>query len=727
MSIDSPKDDMVRDLLKEITELKEEIALHDDLYYNRNNPQLSDYDYDNLQLKLRKLQNQYSELLQSNKEESVDNGNYKLKQTSEALALTQVGGALDNRFPKIKHSYPMLSLENAFSVDEVLSFIRKLNNYKDKANKRNNHNLHIDSVNPIFDYLICEPKIDGLSFSAIYENGIFQYAATRGNGIFGEDITNNIKEVVGMPLVVTYNKRFEVRGEVYMNKDDFLELNNKRKENNEALFANPRNAAAGSLRQLDSSITAQRNLRYMIWGGQIEEIKTQFELLQLVQSLGFQITQHIEKVNNIENLKKYYEMMSEIRAALPYDIDGVVYKIDDLSVQKQLGYVSKFPRWAIAHKFPGKEAITQIVDIIVQVSRNGTLTPVAKLNPVNIGGVLVTRASLHNEEEIKRQDFRIGDTVTVKRAGDVIPKVIKVDLSKRPINSVQYNLPKNCPECGSEVVKYDDEVAQKCSGGLDCPAQVIEKLKHFASLNAFNIAGLGEQQIKQLYEWKILTKPQDLYTLKDKNNLLPKEQRLENQHNWGSKSTDNLFKAIERSISLPLNNFIYALGIRYIGDQNSKLIAKHFKNISNLLHNAINQPMANFIIKLEKIKGIGSKAAIEFAKFFENKNNLEMINELKNYVNIITESDSDNNENTENILIGKSIAFTGSMYNQTRKEAEQIAEKLGAKISKTISKQTSYIVVGADPGSKLEQAQKFENIKILTEQEWLELLETFKV
>lgn len=664
-----------------IAELRKEIEKHNKLYYEDDAPKISDAKYDALKRELEELEKKHSS-------------------QQDMFSPTQtVGYAPSGKFKKVTHQRPMLSLDNAFEVDDVIDFTDRIHKY-----------LKLDN-SQIIEF-ICEPKIDGLSFSAVFKNGKLFSAATRGDGQVGEDITENIKTVIDFPTSVSLKDEFEVRGEVYINKLEFLELNKRREANGEALFANPRNAAAGSLRQLDASITKERGLRYFIWGGYIPQAKHQKDFHEKFKSLGFSTNPLVRTAESVEDLMSYYKMISEARADLQYDIDGVVYKVNEIALQERLSDVGRAPRWAIAHKFPAEKAITKINDIIVQVGRTGALTPVAILEPIGVGGVLVSRATLHNEDEIRRKDFRIGDTVTIQRAGDVIPQVLEVDLAKRPQGTTEYHLPLNCPVCGSPTERDEDKAIRRCTGGMKCEAQIIEKLKHFVSKGAFNIDGLGEKQIEEFHEKHLIKTPADIFRLQEKNNNL--DLKIQSWEGWGEKSTSNLFNSIERAKAITFDRFIYSLGIRYIGEVNSKLLAKHFVRLENLLD------LRNDLLSKEallNIEGIGEVVADSIIHFLAEPFNLLIISELLKYVEI-REYKLDV---VSSPITGKNVIFTGTLTAFTREEAKDKAEKLGAKVVSSVTSKTDYVIAGSDAGSKLKKANEL-GIKVLTENEWINLI-----
>ena len=602
--------------------------------------------------------------------------------------------------------------------------------------------------------MFCEPKIDGLSFSARYEDGIFVLGATRGNGTIGEDITENLKAIKSLPQKLKTNnppKILEVRGEVYMSKQDFELLNQKV----DKPFANPRNAAAGSLRQLDTAITASRNLKYFAYTiGEVSqdfEIDSQEHLLQKFSELGFSTASPTKLCKNLNDVYDFIKYFTEIRYSLDYDIDGVVCKINDFALQKRLGNITHHPRWALAYKFPAQQSITKIEKIDIQVGRTGALTPVARLTPVGVGGVLVSNATLHNREEIERKDIRENDIVKIQRAGDVIPQVVEVLKEKRDGNSKSYQFPAKCPICNSPLI-YEDVVV-RCSGGINCSAQVVEGLKHFVSKKAFDIDGLGEKQIEKFYEEGRIRDFIDIFRLQEREEIIEKEYNPDSldlfnfnkdlhssaeidmtnypklpirySDGWGDKSTNNLFKSIQKARDITLDKFLFSLGIRYLGEVNAKTIANYYGNIDNFMQKIKIASEKNLFGLRDSeeyntfisIDGIGEKIGNSILDYFCDSRNLKRINELKKIVNI-----QDYKQNIKsNKLQGKSIIFTGTLKTMTRQEAKARAEELGAKVVGSVSSKTDMIVVGEDSGSKLKKAQEL-GIKILTEEDWLNLL-----
>lgn len=563
--------------LKRIIDLRKTIEYHNRRYYQQDSPEISDAEYDRLMRELQDLENRYPEAF------------------SPSSPSQRVGAAPLSKFAPFHHPSPMFSLANAFSEGEIIEFDQRL--------KR------LAGVNDIG--YIAEPKLDGLAVNLIYENGVFKQGATRGDGTTGEDVSQNLKTISSLPLFMKKTSEYqlpsfiEIRGEVYIEKDPFEKLNQRRTQDGEEPFANPRNAAAGSLRQLDSRITARRPLNIFLYGiGEAKGIdfSTHWEALQILDGWGFPVNRVIEKASNIEACIHYFERIAAQREKLPYEIDGVVLKVDDLSLQKILGNVSRNPRWALACKFPAAQAMTVVKDIIVGVGRMGTLTPVAIMEPVNVGGVMVSRATMHNEDEVLKKDVRVGDTVVIQRAGDVIPEVVRIVPEKRSSDTKQFKMPAHCPECGSEVVRYEGEVAHRCVN-ISCPAQLKEHIRHFASRGAMDIEGLGEKVSAQLFDAKLIADPADLY-------FLTKEQ-LVDLDRQAEKSAQNLIEAIAGSKNPSLDKFIYALGIRHVGERTAKLLANHYGSIKNLISTTQDE--------LTAIHEIGPEIAESIVDFFMNK------------------------------------------------------------------------------------------------------------
>lgn len=651
--------------------LRHLINEHNYSYYVLDDPSVSDSEYDLLLRELQTLEAKYPDLV-----------------TADSPS-QRVGATPLDAFAQIVHSVPMLSLNNAFNDQEVEDFA------KDFADTE----------------FFAELKFDGLAVSLRYEDGLLVSAATRGDGYTGEDVTANAKTIKTIPLRLrgeNYPSVLEVRGEVFMPKAYFNKLNQKQAAKGEKIFANPRNAAAGSLRQLKSRVTAQRPLSFFSYAvGAVEGVelpKRHNDILQLLQQWGLPISQDSQLVTGSSGCLKYYETILKQRDNLAFDIDGVVYKINDLALQNKLGFVSRAPRWAIAHKFPAQEAITQINDIDIQVGRTGALTPVARLNPVEVAGVTVTNATLHNQDEMKRKDVRIGDTVVISRAGDVIPAVMHVIFEKRLKNSKEFVFPKQCPVCGSDVIRVAGEAIARCSGGLVCPAQRKQALKHFASRRAMDIDGLGDKLVEQLIDKDLVIKLVDLYNLTI--------EQLTSLERMGKKSAQNIIAALEKSKSTTLARFIYAIGIREVGESTANSLAQHF-TIETLI--AANKQ------DLQKIPDIGPIVAEHIVKFFQQSDNLNSIEELQTIgINWPKKS----NTTIKNSLAEEVFVLTGTLSQMTRTEAKAKLEKLGAKVTNSVSKKTTCLVAGEKAGSKLTKAQTL-GIKIINEADLINLLRKY--
>lgn len=697
--MEKPSSDTVA---KEHKRLIAEIRRHDIQYYQDDDPLVSDAQYDQLRLELIALEKQFPFLV-----------------TAESPTQS-VGSAPAKGFGKVRHKVPMLSLDNAFNSEELQEFENRIRRF-----------LGLPSDEQVAFF--AEPKIDGLSASLRYEAGNFIQGATRGDGQEGEDITENLKGVVDLPLrlkgpVEATPSVFEVRGEVYMPSTDFQALNEAQLAINAKIFANPRNAAAGSLRQLDTSITASRNLRLFAYAwGDASEIPgmSQSEVLDQFSDWGFSVNPLSRVCANMTEAIDSYRKIEELRASLDYDIDGVVFKVNRLDWQTRLGFVSRSPRWAIAHKFPAEKASTVIQGIEIQVGRTGALTPVARLHPVTVGGVVVSNATLHNEEEIERKDIRVGDTVTVQRAGDVIPQVVEVKLEKRPDGSEPFNFPIVCPVCGSHAVKEVNattgkaDVIRRCTGGLFCRAQAVERLKHFVSRNALDIDGLGAKQIEAFYADELIKSPADIFTLEKRDRAPGNLQRLKNREGFGEKAINNLFTAIDERRHIELDRFIFALGIRHIGQGNARLLAKNYLSFTALRAalDISRDDTGERFVELLNIDGIGEAVADAIREFFNEEKNQEILTALMEEVEIL-----DFEAPTEDSPVaGKVVVFTGSLELMTRAEMKARAEGLGAKVSGSISAKTDYLVAGEKAGSKLKKATDL-GVQVLTEQEWVDLI-----
>ena len=681
----------------ELAKLAREIANADNAYYQNDSPYLTDASYDELKHRNSAIEALFPELVRFDSPSK------------------RVGAAVQSRFNKIEHKFPMLSLGDVFSISEVEDFVTGVKKFLNFA----------DDI-----AFMAEPKIDGLSFSARYENGVLVSGATRGDGVIGEDITANLRTIKQLPLIIpnTAPQILEVRGEVYMAKKDFFALNTQNAADNKKLFANPRNAAAGSLRQLDANITAKRKLS--IWAytwGEVSEKQwtTQEEFFIKLAEWGFPVNPLNRICRNVDEIAENFRHIMEIRAELAYDIDGVVYKVNSIALQDRLGFLTRTPRWAIAHKFPAEQAITRINDIRIQVGRTGALTPVADLEPVNVGGVMVSHATLHNEDEIKRKDFRVGDTVVVQRAGDVIPQLVEVRLEKRPSNSKPYEFPLICPECGAHAVRKEGEAVRRCTGGLSCPAQAKERLKHFVSKDAFDIVGLGDKVVEELYNDGILHTPADIFTLEERNGSdkqtfdlfslnSDKGLHLELRSGWGKLSVKNLFAAIKNRLNISMPRFIYALGIPQVGSATALLLAQNYNTFDNLQSQICN----NDLQKLLTIDGIGPEMAASIADFFAEQHNLDIVSKLRKYVKV---KDYTNEEIANSVFSGKTIVFTGTLASLTRAEAKAMAQKAGAKVAGSVSSHTDYIVVGQDAGTKAKKAAEL-SIKTLSEEQFKSMI-----
>ncbi len=666
--------------LKRIEELRDQITYHNKRYYQLDDPEISDAEYDQLMLELIQLETQYSEYID----------------LTDSPA-RRVGAAPLDKFDTFTHLTPMLSLANAFSEEDILDFNERIKRFL--GNK--------EDIS-----FVVEPKLDGVAVNLLYEKGTFKVGSTRGDGTVGEEITQNLKTIHSIPLRIKeasdLPERIEIRGEVFIRNEAFKNLNKRRVDEGESPFANPRNAAAGSLRQLDSKITAKRPLDifcYAIGLAEGKSFQSQWEILQTLARWGFQVNPRVKQAKDINECIRYYHDMTLLRKELPYEIDGIVIKVDSLDIQARLGAVSRSPRWAIASKFPPSQATTQIEDIIVQVGRTGVLTPVAKMKPVRIGGVTVSSATLHNQDEIDKKDIRIGDTVIIQRAGDVIPEVVKVIESRRSGNEKVFRIPETCPACGSKVVRFEGESAHRCID-FDCPAQVRENIKHFVSRGAMDIEGLGEKTISQMLDEKIIKDPADLYYLTKED--LTRLERL------ADKSAENLLAALDQSKNPPLEKFIFSLGIRHIGEHISRILAQEFSTLDNLI-NATEE-------ELTFIREIGPEVTASITKYFSLPSNLKMIERLREAGvkprEAVPKKSSD--------LSGKSFLFTGTLQGFPRSKAREIVESMGGNVLSSVTRNTDYVVVGESPGSKLNKAKELE-ITILNEEEFLELIKEYQL
>jgi DNA ligase (NAD+) len=686
----------------ELARLARLIAENDKLYYQQDAPKISDAEYDALRQRNNDIEARFPELIRK------DSPSQK------------VGAAPTGRFRKVRHAVPMLSLDNAFSDQDVTDFVDRVVRF-----------LKLDEP-PAFT---AEPKIDGLSLSLRYEGGALVTGATRGDGAEGEDVTANVKTLHDIPHALKGRNVpdvVEIRGEVYMTHDDFIALNKRQAEAEEPVYANPRNSAAGSLRQKDPAITGSRKLKFFAYAwGEMSAMPadTQVGMVEWIGERGFVINPLFRLCTSVAAMLDMYRDIEQRRAKLGYDIDGVVYKLNRLDWQQRLGFVSRSPRWAIAHKFPAEKATTIVNDIDIQVGRTGALTPVAKLEPVTVGGVVVQNATLHNEDYIKGigndgspirggVDIRIGDTVVIQRAGDVIPQVLDVVLEKRPKNAKPYKFPETCPVCGSHAVREEGEAVRRCTGGLICPAQQVERLRHFVSRDAFDIEGLGEKQVQAFYADGLVMEPADIFTLAERDRRASK--RLADREGYGDTSVRNLFAAIEERRKIPLNKLIYALGIRHIGETNARLIARHYGDVDAFLEGmtaAGKGQDSEAYQELNNIGGIGEVVADAIVEFFKEKKNREALDRLLEQIVV----EPMEKARSDSAISGKTVVFTGTLEKMTRNEAKAQAERLGAKVAGSVSKKTDYVVAGPGAGSKLAEAQK-HGVTVLTEDEWLAMV-----
>ena len=666
----------MQDIKDRLESLKKIIQEHDHAYYLLDDPLISDHEYDSLFKELKKIESENPHLI------TLDSPTQR------------VGGRPLDEFKQIAHKKPMLSLGNAFGNDELNAFY-----------KRVTETLDITDIQ-----FSAELKFDGLAISLFYENGFLKYAATRGDGLVGEDVTHNIKTMKVIPLRLRSNsppKILELRGEVLMNKDDFLKLNEHQQEQNLKVFANPRNAAAGSLRQLDPAVTAKRKLQFFAYG--LGEVDTSInfnyhsQMIDFIKDLGIPVSKYSEIVQNNKDMEAYFQKILGQRNALPFDIDGIVFKVNSIKSQNNLGFVSKAPRWAIAYKFPAEEAETIVNDITVQVGRTGAITPVARLKPVFVSGVTVTNATLHNEDEMNRKDIRIGDSVMVRRAGDVVPEVVRVILEKRPNDAIKFSMPKQCPICGSDIERIDGEAAQRCTGQYKCNAQIKQGISHFISRKAMNIDGLGEKIVDQLFEQGMLKNIADIYKL-DFN-------IIENMDRFGKKSVENLKESIEKSKKTTLGKFIYALGIRNVGEATSKELAVNFRSLDNLF----NATVEDYLM----VNDIGPIVAESLVQYFHNENNQKIIKSV--IASGITWPALKKINAINSKLNNQTFVVTGTLNSLSRDEIKDLVEANGGKVSGSVSKKTSYVVVGDNPGSKADKASEL-GIPIITEINLMEML-----
>ncbi len=688
---DTALDDLTREAAKaELSRLAAEIARHDRLYYQHDAPVISDAEYDALRRRNQAIEGRFPDLVRPDSPSK------------------RVGAPAAAAFAKVRHARPMLSLDNAFANEDVRDFVDRIRRFlRPKPEEK------IE--------LSAEPKIDGLSISLRYEKGKFVRGATRGDGEVGEEVTQNLRTVAD---IAQYLKGrdvpavLEVRGEIYIQRSDFAEFNEARRKSGEPPFANPRNAAAGSVRQLDPKITAGRPLRF--FGYSVGEAtgalgRTHFEMLERFRRWGIRTNPDSRLCGDIDAALAFYRDIGDRRAKLAYDIDGVVYKVNRFDWQDRLGMVSRAPRWAIAHKFPAAQARTRLNAIAIQVGRTGVLTPVAELEPITVGGVVVSRATLHNEDEIARKDVRVGDTVTVQRAGDVIPQIVGVVNDERPKGARPFRFPDHCPVCGSRAVRVEGEVARRCTGGLTCAAQAVERLRHFVSRDAFDIEGLGEKHIEAFFADRLIRRPGDIFRLGKH------AQAIEKREGWGEKSLERLLAAIEARRTIALDRFIFALGISQVGQATAKLLARHYGSLSawrKAMEEAARHPEGEAARDLDSIGQIGPSLAAGILAFFAEPHNREALDDLAREVEV---EDVVAPKIGASPIAGKTVVFTGTLERMTRQEAKARAEALGANVAGSVSSKTHYVVIGADAGSKAAKARAL-GVRTLDESEWLKLI-----
>jgi len=671
-----------KEIIKLFYKKLENLKRHNKFYFTDDSPKITDSEYDKLKIEILDLKKKY----------------VYLNNITEGKKI--IGAPPSNKFKKINHLVPMLSLSNAFNINDMEDFLKKINNFL---------NINDENIE-----LFAEPKIDGISATLIYENGELKRGLSRGDGVVGEDILDNLKTIDTIPKIIKNKnvpKLIEIRCEIYIGKKDFLKIKDK--------FANPRNAAGGSLRQKNPEETAKIPLKYFAYGfGDIEPMtfKTQSDFLENLSKWNFTINPLTSIINGIDEIEKEHEKINQLRSSLDYDIDGIVYKVNDLNLQKRLGNTSNSPRWAIAYKFSAEKAVTKIKNIIIQVGRTGAITPVAKVEPVTVGGVVVSNATLHNEDEISRKDIRIGDTIKIQRAGDVIPQVVSVDISKRDKNLKKYIFPKKCL-CGAKTKKElskstrKHDAIRRCTRGYECTFTAKEKLKHIVSKEAFNIDGLGKKVIEQFWDLGLIKDPSNIFDLN--------YNKIKNLEGWGELSINNLKKAIKRSQIISLDKFIYSIGIRHIGQENAKILADFFSSIKEFSKLFDFKNRKKILINLVDLDGIGETQIQSIENFFLNKTNTRIIEDLINKLNIkdyVT-------QNSDGKFSNKKLMFTGGFKDMSRSEAKEVAENNGGKVLGSISKKLDYLVVGDSKPtkSKIEQAKQL-NIKIILEKDWNKIL-----
>ena len=682
-NIENKKNNNFSEIQEKYTKLRNEIEYHNNLYYNEDNPIISDMEYDFLICELKELEQKYPELLEYNK-----NG--------ENSPTEKIGGTASEKFSKVRHRVPMLSLSNTYNISEIEDF--------DKRVKKIILAENIENNSKELEYIL-ELKLDGLSISLIYENGMLVQAVTRGDGQVGEDVTENIREIPTIPKKLKENISLEVRGEIILPISSFNRINQEREDEGEDVFANPRNAASGTIRQLDKTIVAERGLDcylYYLVNAENYGIKTHLESIEYIEKLGFKTTKIFEKYTDFKKLEEAIDKWHDDRKKLDYETDGLVIKVNNFSLYEILGYTTKSPRWAIAYKFPAEQVKTKLMDVTFQVGRTGVITPVAELEAVNLSGSVVKRASLHNFDEIRRKDIKIGDNVIVEKAAEIIPQVVNVVFNDRTGEEIEIQEPANCPVCNSELAHEEGLVALKCHNPL-CPEKVKRQIAYFVSRDAMNISGLGDKIVEKFIELGKIKTIVDIYSLKEYR------EELENLEKMGQKSVDNLINNIEASKNRDFSKVLYALGIPFVGKFNANLLTKNFKNIENLKNQSIENLLA--------VKGIGDKVAIAVNTFLNNENNWKIITDLQNIGLQFAINESDLKEIADNPIKGKNFLATGKLQKYKRNDIKDIILSKGGNYLSAVSKNLDFLIAGEKAGSKLEKAEKL-GIRVLTEEEF---------
>ena len=682
-NIENKKNNNFSEIQEKYTKLRNEIEYHNNLYYNEDNPIISDMEYDFLIRELKELEQKYPELLEYNK-----NG--------ENSPTEKIGGTASEKFSKVRHRVPMLSLSNTYNISEIEDF--------DKRVKKIILAENIENNSKELEYIL-ELKLDGLSISLIYENGMLVQAVTRGDGQVGEDVTENIREIPTIPKKLKENISLEVRGEIILPISSFNRINQEREDEGEDVFANPRNAASGTIRQLDKTIVAERGLDcylYYLVNAENYGIKTHLESIEYIEKLGFKTTKIFEKYTDFKKLEEAIDKWHDDRKKLDYETDGLVIKVNNFSLYEILGYTTKSPRWAIAYKFPAEQVKTKLIDVTFQVGRTGVITPVAELEAVNLSGSVVKRASLHNFDEIRRKDIKIGDNVIVEKAAEIIPQVVNVVFDDRTGEEIEIQEPANCPVCNSELAHEEGLVALKCHNPL-CPEKVKRQIAYFVSRDAMNISGLGDKIVEKFIELGKIKTIVDIYSLKEYR------EELENLEKMGQKSVDNLINNIEASKNRDFSKVLYALGIPFVGKFNANLLTKNFKNIENLKNQSIENLLA--------VKGIGDKVAIAVNTFLNNENNWKIITDLQNIGLQFAINESDLKEIADNPIKGKNFLATGKLQKYKRNDIKDIILSKGGNYLSAVSKNLDFLIAGEKAGSKLEKAEKL-GIRVLTEEEF---------